>query len=98
MIMKENATINIRLQPGAKQNEFCGWMDDGKLKMRVRGKPVEGQANEALIAYLSKTLRIPKTGISILSGERNRNKRMEFEGITEKELRVRIQALLDQAP
>lgn len=98
MIMKKDVNLNIRLQPGAKRDEFCGWMEDGTLKVRVRGKPMEGQANDALIFFLSKNLGVPKSGIYIAAGEKSRNKRIRLEGISEETIRERIQTLLDQAP
>jgi uncharacterized protein (TIGR00251 family) len=96
--MSDLPILNIRLQPNASIDEFYGWMGDDVLKVRVKGKPVEGQANENLIAFLSKKLDIPKRNIRIIAGERSRNKRIVFEGITKTELDKRIRSLLDQEP
>lgn len=94
----EETILSIRLQPAAKKDEFCGWLEDGTLKLRVRGKPVEGKANENLILFLSKSLNIPKTGIQILSGEKSRHKRVQVRGLSRRELTKRVQTLLRQEP
>jgi uncharacterized protein (TIGR00251 family) len=44
------------------------------LKIRVAAPPVEGKANEALIAYLAKALGVPRRAVSILKGESSREK------------------------
>lgn len=94
----EVVILSIRLQPAAKRDEFCGWLEDGTLKLRVRGKPVEGNANQNLILFLSKSLNIPKTRIQIVSGEKSRNKRVQVRGLSRQELTRRIQTLLRQEP
>ena len=73
--------LNVRVQPSAKKDEISGWMGDGTLKVKVRGKPVEGKANDSLIQFLSKALGISKSSIEIVSGEKARNKRLKISGI-----------------
>jgi len=73
--------LNVRVQPSAKKDEISGWMEDGTLKVRVRGKPVEGKANESLIQFLSKALGVSKSSIEIVAGDKSRNKRLKISGI-----------------
>ncbi len=73
--------LNVRVQPSAKKDEISGWMDDGTLKVKVRGKPVEGKANDSLVQFLSKALGISKSSIEIVSGEKAKNKRLKISGI-----------------
>ena len=73
--------LNVRVQPSAKKDEISGWMEDGTLKVRVRGKPVEGKANESLIQFLSKALGVSKDSIEIVAGDKSRNKRLKISGI-----------------
>ena len=58
--------------------------------MRVAAPPVEGAANEALIAYLAKTFHIPKRAIQIVSGERGRQKRVAMTGVTAAQVRLTL--------
>ncbi|ESQ88483.1 hypothetical protein ABAC460_15735 [Asticcacaulis sp. AC460] len=48
--------------------------------MRVRAAPIEGRANEALIAFLAKTLGIPKSRLSLVAGDTSRLKQIEIDG------------------
>ena len=73
--------LNIRLAPNAKRNEITGFDAQGTLKIRVTAKPVEGQANEALVALLSKELRMPKSAIVIKQGLTSKNKLIEIIGL-----------------
>lgn len=50
------------------------------LKASVTAAPEDGRANKALIALLAKELKVPKTSISLLSGETNRQKVILIEG------------------
>jgi len=47
----------------------------------VRGKPVEGKANESLVQFLSKALGVSKSSIEIVAGDKSRNKRLKISGI-----------------
>jgi len=46
----------------------------GDLRLEIHAAPTEGQANEACVEFLARGLRLPKSAISIVSGERSRRK------------------------
>jgi len=56
--------------------------------VRVAAPPVEGAANDALIAYLAETFHIPKRAIQIVSGARGRHKRVAIAGVTAEQVRA----------
>ncbi|WP_031237085.1 DUF167 domain-containing protein [Asticcacaulis sp. AC460] len=76
--------IAIRLTPRASADAVDGWGEDEQgrrfLKVRVRAAPIEGRANEALIAFLAKTLGIPKSRLSLVAGDTSRLKQIEIDG------------------
>jgi uncharacterized protein (TIGR00251 family) len=73
--------LNVRVQPRASRNAVDGeWQ--GALKVRLTAPPVDDKANEALRAFLGEVLRIPKSAVRILAGERGRTKRIEIQGVT----------------
>lgn len=86
--------LPLRLTPGASADRIDGWdVDaDGRpvLKVRVRARPVEGEANAALIKLIAKTLGVPKSAVSLARGGQSRTKRLEVDGLTEEELRARL--------
>jgi uncharacterized protein (TIGR00251 family) len=66
--------------PRAGRSGFGG-LRDGALLMKLAAAPVDGAANDELIALLARALRIPKRDITIVSGERSRSKRVRIAGI-----------------
>jgi len=78
--------VDVRVIPRAKKTEFAG-MRDGALLIRVSAPPVEGAANDALVALFSERLRIPRRNIRIVAGEAGRRKRIEITGVSEQQIR-----------
>lgn len=66
-------TLKLYVQPGSKKNEVIG-LFEGSLKIKLATQPIEGQANVALIKYLSQLLKIPKSKIILKKGEKSRHK------------------------
>jgi len=85
--------LDVRVIPRAGRSGFGG-LRDGALLVRLAAAPVDGAANDELIALLAKTLRIPKRDITIVSGERSRTKRVRIAGID----REQALAILIPAP
>lgn len=71
--------IRVRVQPRASRTEIAG-EHDGALRIRVAAPPVEGEANDALIRFLAKRLRVPASRITVVKGASSRTKRVEVEG------------------
>ena len=65
--------IAIHAQPGAKKSAVAG-LHGVALKIRIAAPPVEGKANETLIAFLAKALGVPRRAVSIVKGESSREK------------------------
>ena len=62
----------------------------GAVLIRLAAPPVDGAANDALIAFLADALGLPRRNISIVSGEKSRDKRVRIEGIDEPAARTRL--------
>jgi len=65
----------VRVIPRAGRSGFAG-LRDGALLVRLAAAPVDGAANDELIAMLARALHLPKRNITIISGERSRSKRL----------------------
>lgn len=87
----EGVELTVRVIPRARRTEISGERD-GALVVRVAAPPVEGAANEALVAFFSAALRVPRRAIQILSGERGRQKHIAIAGVTVEAVR-RLTAL-----
>ncbi len=84
--------LDVRVIPRARTTDISGERD-GALVVRINAPPVEGAANDALIAFFADALRVPRRAIRIVSGERGRHKRVAIAGVTE----ARIRGLLTLA-
>jgi uncharacterized protein (TIGR00251 family) len=76
------ATIDVRVIPRAGKSGVAGRRGDAVL-VRLNAAPVDGAANAELIDVLSDVLDVPKRAVSIVSGARSRQKRVQIEGITD---------------
>jgi uncharacterized protein len=81
--------LDIRVIPRAGRSGFAG-VRDGALLVRLAAAPVDGAANDELIALIAKALRIPRRDITIVSGERARSKRVRIAGIDGAEALARL--------
>ena len=77
--------LTLRVQPGASRDELAV-RPDGTLKVRIAAQPSGGAANRELIKFLSKLFSVPKSSITLKSGERSRLKSLFIEGVTAEEL------------
>lgn len=91
------AHLAVRLTPGASADRIDGWDEDAGgrpvLKVRVRARPVEGEANEALIKLLAKALGVPKSAVVIQRGGQSRTKMVAVEELSDPELKARLTGL-----
>jgi uncharacterized protein (TIGR00251 family) len=81
----EGCSLAIRVQPGAKRTVITGIYGEGNrphLSLAVKAPPVEGRANEVVVAYMSKLLGISRSRISIVHGEHDRFKLLVLRGTT----------------
>ncbi len=93
----DHLRLSIRLTPNGGRNAIDGIETDAEgnafLKARVSAVPEDGKANKALIALLSKTLRVPKSAVSFISGETARKKILRIDGDPE-DLKAKLEGLL----
>jgi len=81
--------LDVRVTPRAGRTGFAGMRED-VLLVRLAAAPVDGAANDELVALIAKALHIPKRDITILSGERARSKRIRIAGIDRDQALARL--------
>lgn len=72
-------SLTLHAQPGARKSEIVGLHGDA-LKVRIAAPAVDNKANAALIEFLSETLGVSKSAISIRHGATSRRKVVEVTG------------------
>ena len=71
--------LKVRVIPNARRSEFAG-ARDGEWVLRLNAPPVDGKANKAAIEFISKSLGVSRSGVSLVSGEKGRHKIFEIVG------------------
>jgi uncharacterized protein (TIGR00251 family) len=79
----------VKVHPRAKKNAITGERGDA-LKVSLIAPPLDGRANEACIEFLAKLLKVPRSSVTIASGQTSRNKVIRVAGITGQYVRDRL--------
>lgn len=81
--------VSVRVIPRSSKNALA-W-EEGILKVRLTAPPVDGAANEALVAFLADQLGLPRRAITIVRGATARRKTVEIAGLTLEDLQHKLQ-------
>ncbi|HWF04750.1 MAG TPA: DUF167 domain-containing protein [Candidatus Angelobacter sp.] len=73
-------TFAVKVHPRARKNAITGLVGDA-LKLALTAPPVEGKANQAVIEFFADLFEIPRSSVTIASGETSRNKVVRISGI-----------------
>lgn len=82
--------FSVKVIPRASKNSLqLGEREE--LKIHLTSPALEGEANKSLIAFLSKSLKVSKSSICIVRGEKSRTKILEVTGMTKDEMMKRLE-------
>jgi len=90
--IKENEqgiSFAVRVHPRAKRNAITGELGDA-LKVSLTAPPIDGRANEACIEFFAKLLKVPRSSVTIASGQKSRDKVLRVAGVTAASLQDRL--------
>jgi uncharacterized protein (TIGR00251 family) len=83
------ASFAARVQPRAKKNAITGQVGDA-LKLCLTAPALEGRANRACIDFLAEILEVPRSSVTIISGQGSRNKVIHISGLSGEQVRRRL--------
>jgi uncharacterized protein len=83
------ATFAVKIHPRAKKNAITGEIGDA-LKVSLTAPPIENRANQACIEFFAKLLNVPRSSVTIASGQSSRNKVIRVAGLSAEALRERL--------
>jgi uncharacterized protein len=69
----EGVTLSVRIHPRAQKNAITG-IPGGALKVSLTAAPIDGKANDACIEFFAKPLKVPRSSVTIASGQTRRGK------------------------
>lgn len=73
----DDVVLSLHVQPGAKRTELAGEHGEA-LKVRLGAPPVDGKANDCLIAFVAESLGVPKSRVILEAGLTSRTKRLRI--------------------
>ena len=82
-------TFAVRIHPRAKTDRIVGELGEA-LKLSLTAPPIDGRANQACIEFLAKLLKVPRSSVTIASGQASRNKVIRVAGVTATLVRDRL--------
>lgn len=85
----DDVVLTLHVQPGARKTEIAGQHGEA-LKIRLAAPPVDGKANDCLIAFVAERLDIAKSRLELVSGQSNRAKRVRVAGVSADFVAVRL--------
>ncbi len=80
-----SVTFAVRVVPRSSRNQVVG-VEGGALKIKLTAPPVEGAANAALIQFVADWLGVRRSVVSIVSGDKARNKLVRVNGVTREQM------------
>ncbi len=87
--MSRAVVIEVRAKPNARESRIAGMLGSA-LVVHLAAPPVEGAANEELIATMARALGIPKRDVSIVRGAASRTKWIEVQGLSAAAVQERL--------
>jgi hypothetical protein len=75
-----DTVLRVRVQPRASREGFT-ISPEGVVRVALSAPPVDGKANKSLITLLAKTLGLPRRSVTLLHGEKSRDKVLLVQGI-----------------
>ena len=92
---RTGSALAVRVTPRASRNRIVEVLSDGTVKIQLTAAPVDGEANEKLVAFLAKVLGVAKSNIEIVAGMTGRDKLISVLGIDAATLHKLILTHLD---
>jgi uncharacterized protein len=87
--MTSSVQLKVRVIPNARKTEFTCFRED-ELVLRLNAPAIEGKANKAATEYLSDYFGVPRSAVSMVSGEKSRHKIFQIVGLKSSDLEGRL--------
>ena len=84
-----SCTLELKVIPNAPRNEIAGWLGTA-LKVKVHAPALEGRANDELLEFLAEALGLPRRNVTLLRGDKSRQKVVRITGLDAGVVRARL--------
>jgi uncharacterized protein (TIGR00251 family) len=73
-------TVRLRVTPNGRRSEVLDTTGD-RLRLRLAAPAVDGKANDELARFLAELFGVRRSAVSIVAGQRAREKTVAIEGV-----------------
>ena len=87
--MAISCRLAIKAIPNAPRSAVAGWLGD-TLKVKVHAPALEGRANDELCEFLAETLKLHHRAVTLVQGDKSRQKLVQIEGLDLAEVKARL--------
>ncbi len=84
-----SCTLAIKAVPNAPRSAVVGWLGEA-LKVKVHAPALEGRANDELCEFLADALALSRRAVTVLQGDKSRQKILHISGLTLAEVRLKL--------
>ena len=82
-------TLELKTIPNAPRDEVGGWLGTA-LKVKVHAPALDGRANDVLLEFLATELKVPRRTVSLVRGDKSRQKVIRIDGLDRAEVNRRL--------
>lgn len=83
---KDSVIFSLRISPNSSKNEIIN--EESGIKIKITAQPIDGKANKALIEFLSKQFKVPKSYFEIIRGETSKDKTICIKNISGEKIQI----------
>ena len=84
-------TLELKVIPNAPRDEIAGWLG-AALKVKIHAPALDGRANDALLDFLAQQLDVPRRDVSLIHGDKSRQKVVRIANLDAATVRQRLDA------
>lgn len=88
-LLAMSSTLELKAIPNAPRTELAGWLG-GVLKVKVHAPALDGRANDELLDFLASKLDVHRRDLSLLRGDKSRQKVVRISGLDATAVRKRL--------
>ena len=70
--VSDGLIVKLKIVPNSSKNAII--LEEEFIKVKVTAQPIENKANKALVEFLAKKFKLPKTNIEIIKGDTSKEK------------------------
>ena len=89
-VVERGVGLSVRAKPGCRQSGVA--IEGEELVISITAPPRDGEANSALLEFLSEVLGVRRTAVTHASGSKSRCKMFKVAGLTPDEVLHKLKA------